>query len=52
MHETMENTLMVLVPAVIRWHYTESTWLYCDYFIWVYLVLCFNLYCGGLYCFV
>ena len=23
-------------------------WLYCYYFIWVYLALCFNLYCGAL----
>jgi hypothetical protein len=36
------------------WPYTEGTWLYCDCFIWGYLVLClsylvlwyFNLYCG------
>jgi len=28
--------------------YTEGTWLYCDYFIWEYLVLCFSLYCGYL----
>ena len=28
--------------------YTEGTCLYCDYFIWIYLVSClFKLYCGG-----
>ena len=38
----------------IRVTYTEDTWLYCDYLIWVYLVLCvFLLVCTiFLYCFV
>ena len=26
------------VPCTLVWH-TEGTWLYCDYFIWAYLVL-------------
>ena len=39
--------LIRLVLSWIRvWPHTEGTWLYCYYFIWVYLVLCFNLYCG------
>jgi hypothetical protein len=39
-------------PCTLGWTYTEGTWLYCDYFIWVYLVLCFNLCCGyfNLFC--
>jgi hypothetical protein len=26
--------------STLGWPWTEGTWLYCDYFIWVYLVLC------------
>jgi hypothetical protein len=43
--------LIRLVLSRIRmWPYTEGTWLYCDYFIWVYLVLCFNLFCNVWVC--
>jgi hypothetical protein len=36
------------VPCTLGWPYTEGIWLYCDYFIWVYLVLWFffNLFCN------
>jgi hypothetical protein len=37
--------LEIKVPCTLGWPYT---WLYCDYLIWVYLVLCLNLYCGSL----
>jgi len=45
---TTVKFLRIKVPCTFTWPYTEGTWLYCDYeyFIWVYLVLCFNLYCG------
>ena len=33
------------VPCTLGWSYTEGTWLYCDYFILEYLVLCFLLTC-------
>ena len=34
--------------CTLGWLYPAGIWLYCDCFIWVYLVLClFNLYCGG-----
>jgi hypothetical protein len=32
--------LGIKVSCTWGWSYTEGTWLYCDYFIWVYLVLC------------
>jgi hypothetical protein len=32
--------LRIKVPHTLGWPYTEGTWLKCDYFIWVYLVLC------------
>ena len=31
--------LWTKAPCTLRWPYTEGTLLYCDYFIWVYLVL-------------
>jgi len=31
--------LGIKVPCTLGWPYTEGTWLYCGYFIWVYLVL-------------
>jgi hypothetical protein len=31
--------LGIKVPCTLGWPYTEGTWLHCDYFIWVYLVL-------------
>jgi hypothetical protein len=43
--------LKTKVPCTLRWH-IEVTWLYCFYLFWEYLVLCFNLYCGCLTCFV
>ena len=33
--------------CTLGWISTAGIWLYCDYFIWVYLALCFNLFCGG-----
>jgi hypothetical protein len=33
------NSLWVQVLCTLWWAYTEGTWLYCDYFIGVYLVL-------------
>jgi hypothetical protein len=33
--------------GILVWLYSVDIWLYCDCFIWVYFVLCFNLYCGG-----
>jgi hypothetical protein len=39
--------LWIKVLCALGWLYTAGIWLYCDCFIWVYLALCFNLYCGG-----
>ena len=33
------NSRWTKVPCTLGWPYTEGTWLYCDYFIRVYLVL-------------
>jgi hypothetical protein len=33
------KSLWVQVLCTLWWPYTEGIWLYCDYFIWVYLVL-------------
>ena len=30
----------IKVICTLRWLYTAGIWLYCDYFIWVYLALC------------
>ena len=34
------------VPCTLGWPYTEGTWLYCDYFIWIYLVVWLKLFCN------
>jgi hypothetical protein len=34
------NSLWVQVLCTLWWPYTEGPWFYCNYFIWVYLVLC------------
>ena len=39
--------LWIKVLCTLGRIYTAGIWLYCDYLIWVYLVLCFNLYSGG-----
>jgi len=49
----MVKFLWIKVLCKLWWLYTAGIWLYCDYFIWVYLVL-FVLICTVvvLYCFV
>jgi len=42
--------LGIKVPCILGWPYTEGTWLYGDYFIWVCLVLCLNLSCNVCVC--
>jgi hypothetical protein len=34
--------LQHLRPCTSGWPYIEDTWLFCDYYIWVYLVLCLS----------
>jgi hypothetical protein len=45
--------LGIKLSCTLGWPSTEATWLYCDYLIWRYIVLCFcfNLYRGCLICF-
>ena len=35
----LQNVNIFIMPCTLGWPYTEGTWVCCDYFIWVYLVL-------------